>query len=161
MHYKSKLKPKPMKRFANQLLVIVALEFCSHDSFARHIKNSMQQALDKKQVTAKAVCKGGLELNYTLTNTLKDSLSVVLPPGWRFNSNAGKSDYQDILVTKQELFVLKPKETKTFFIKGYCCELSKSGPIEGVPYTVGKLADSSLVSLARYLNVNRTARRYL
>lgn len=117
---------------------------------------SLQKAFDKKYITAKAVCKGGLELDYSVTNLLKDSLVVIIPAGWRFNSNAGKNDYQDILVTQDQLLVLKPKQTKVFDVKGYCCEATKSGPIKGVPYTLGKMADSSLVLLASYLNTHKT-----
>lgn len=115
---------------------------------------SLQKAFDKKYITAKAMCKGGLELDYTITNLLKDSLLIIVPAGWRFNSDAGKKDYQDILVARQEILALRPKETKRFDMKGYCCEATKVGPVAGAPYTLGKLADSSLVLLARYLNTH-------
>jgi hypothetical protein len=113
---------------------------------------SLQKALEKKIITAKAICKGGLALDYSVTNLLKDSLKIFIPAGWRFNSDAGKNDYQDILLVHEEFLVLKPKQTKTFDIDGYCCEATKGGPQKGAPYTLGKLADSSLVDLARYLN---------
>lgn len=116
---------------------------------------SIQKAFDKKYITAKAICKGGLELDYSVSNLLKDSLLVIIPAGWRFNSNAGKNDYQDILMTHDEILTLKPKQTKVFDIKGYCCEATKAGPIKGAPYTLGKMADSSLVILARYLNTHK------
>jgi hypothetical protein len=48
-------------------------------------KVSLQKAFGKKYITAKAVCKGGLELDYSVTNILKDSLLVFIPSGWRFN----------------------------------------------------------------------------
>ncbi len=118
------------------------------------ISLSLQKAFDKHYITAKAFCNGGLELTYSVSNLLKDSLFIQVPAGWRFNSNAGKSDYQDILTARQQVLVLKPKETKSFNIRGYCCEASKAGPVQGVPYTTGNLADSSLVYLARYLNTN-------
>lgn len=118
-------------------------------------KLSLQNALDKKYIKAKAVCKGGLELNYSVTNLLKDSLLIVIPAGWRFNSDAGKNDYQDILVAHEEVLALGAKQTKNFDVKGYCCEATKGGPVAGAPYTPGKLADSSLVQLARYLNGHR------
>lgn len=117
---------------------------------------TLQKAFDKKYITAKAVCKGGLELNYTVTNLQKDSLLIIVPAGWRFNSDAGKKDYQDILVAHEEILALRAKETKKFDIKGYCCEATKGGPVAGAPYTLGKLADSSLVQLARYLDSHQT-----
>ena len=113
---------------------------------------SLQKAFDNKYIKAKAVCKGGLALDYLVSNLLKDSLAIIIPAGWRFNSDAGKNDYQDILVAHEEVLVLKPKQTKTFDIKGYCCDASKGGPQSGAPYTLGKMADSALVCLARYLN---------
>ena len=116
---------------------------------------SLQKAFDKKYITAKAICKGGLELDYSVSNLLKDSLFIVIPAGWRFNSDAGKNDYQDILLAHEEMLVLRPKQTRMFDIKGYCCEAKKGGPLKGVPYTLGKMADSSLVSLARYLNCHK------
>ena len=115
----------------------------------------IQKAFDKKYISAKAICKGGLELDYSVTNLLKDSIIIIIPAGWRFNSNAGKNDYQDILITHEEFLTLRPKQTKLFDIKGYCCEATKGGPQKGAPYTLGKMADSSLVSLARYLNTHK------
>lgn len=117
---------------------------------------SLQKALEKRYINAAPVCAGGLELNYTVSNLLNDSLYVKIPAGWRFNSNDVKNDYQDILMTRQEVLAMKPKETKRFNIKGYCCEAGKAGPKAGVPYTAGKMADSSLVFLARYLQANPT-----
>ena len=137
------------------LLMLLISVFITPTTNAKTLA-SLQKAFDKKYITAKAVCKGGLELDYSVTNLLKDSLVVIIPAGWRFNSNAGKNDYQDILITQDQLLVLKPKQTKLFDVKGYCCEATKSGPIKGVPYTLGKMADSSLVLLARYLNTHKT-----
>lgn len=118
----------------------------------------IQKALDKRYIAAKALCTGGLELDYSVSNLLSDSLYVTIPAGWRFDSDAGKSDYQDILMTSREILAMKPKEAKHFRLKGFCCEASKSGPKAGVPYTTGKMADSSLVLLARYLHSNPTDR---
>lgn len=134
----------------NPFLLAIALSL-TVTSFAKKNTVTLKTALEKKLISAKATCKGGLNLNYHVQNLTKDSLKIVIPVGWRFNSNDPKNDYQDILVTKPEIFVLKTKETKNINIKGYCCELSKMGPQKGAAYTLGKLADSNLVQLARYL----------
>lgn len=114
-------------------------------------KVSLKQAFEKKLISAKSICAGGLELNYSITNLIKDSLCITIPAGWRFNSDAGKNDYQDILITHDEILVLRSKEVKTFDIKGFCCEATKGGPQKGAKYTLGKMADNSLVALAQYL----------
>lgn len=137
------------------IILITLLSFFIHSTFIGRTLVSLQKAFDKKYITAKAICKGGLELDYSISNLVKDSLFIVIPAGWRFNSDAGKNDYQDILMAHEEMLVLRPKETKRFDIKGYCCEATKGGPQKGAPYTLGKMADSSLVSLARYLNCHK------
>ena len=138
----------------NEIFTATIVGLCLTQTLTSKTFVSLQNAFDKKYISAKAICKGGLELNYSISNLLKDSLYIVIPAGWRFNSNAGKDDYQDILMTHQEILALKSHETKFFNLKGYCCEASKGGPIKGVPYTLGKLADSSLVYLARYLSTH-------
>lgn len=139
-----------MIRVNFQFITLLSIALCLNLQSKTQV--SIKQAFDKRYITAKAVCNGGLELNYTISNLLHDSLIVVIPPGWRFNSDAGKNDYQDILVTRQELLVLKANEKKKFLIKGFCCEATKSGPVSGAPYTLGNMADSSLTLLARYLH---------
>lgn len=150
------LKPEIMKTKAIislTSLILVGISICQPLNSKTLV--SLQKAFEKKYIKANAICKGGLELNYSISNLLKDSLLIVIPAGWRFNSNAGKNDYQDILVTHEEILTLKPRESKQFDIKGYCCEATKGGPIKGAPYTLGKLADSSLVFLARYLSTHQ------
>lgn len=123
---------------------------CTYTATAK-TKVSLKQAFDRKLITAKSICAGGLELNYSITNLIKDSLCITIPAGWRFNSDAGKTDYQDILITHDEMLVLRSKEVKIFDIKGFCCEATKGGPQKGAKYTLGKMADNSLVALAQYL----------
>lgn len=118
----------------------------------------IQKALDKRYVTASAVCTGGLNLHYTLINQLKDSVYVDVPAGWRFVSMATGTDYQDILLTHNEQLALRGGETRRFTLSGFCCEASRSGPVAGVPYSNGQLADSNLLRLARHLNTVPTDR---
>ena len=133
------------------IIVSFLLVNCVYLSQAK-TKISLGQAIERKIILAKSICAGGLEINYNITNLIKDSLVILVPAGWRFNSDAGKTDYQDILTTQPAVFVLGSKQTKTFDIKGFCCEYTKGGPIKGAKYTLGKLADSNLVSLARFLS---------
>ena len=135
------------------ILSSLLLVNCVYTSVAK-TKVSLGQALEKKMIIAKSISAGGLEINYNITNLIKDSLVILFPAGWRFNSDAGKNDYQDILTTQPEVFVLGSKQTKTFNVKGLCCEYTKGGPIKGAKYTLGKLADSNLVSLARFLSIH-------
>lgn len=134
-----------------------------YNNVSAKTKVSLKQAFEKKLISAKSICAGGLELNYSITNLIKDSLVITIPAGWRFNSDAGKNDYQDILITHDEILVLRSKEVKTFDIKGFCCEATKGGPQKDAKYTLGKMADNGLVALAQYLKehpVDKNTQQY-
>lgn len=135
-----------------KLSLIILICFSLNTGYA--VQVNLKQAFERKYIAATAMCTGGLELNYTVSNKLKEALVIAIPAGWRFVSDGAKNDYQDIFLTHEQILTLKPLETKAFKIKGYCCEASKAGPLKGVPYTNGSLADSSLVLLARYLNMH-------
>lgn len=136
------------------LYLVVTGNANTPSSLSKQQKVTFQKALDSKMIKSLAICKGGLELNLLLTNLLKDSVSIAIPAGWRFASNDKQNDYQDILVTHEEIIVLSPKQAKKCDIKGYCCEYSKSGPIKGIAYTNGKMADNNLVQVAQFLNTH-------
>lgn len=133
-------------------IIVLSFVLITINGLAIKTKLNLQQAFNKKAIVAKALCTGGLELDYSISNFSRDTLALLLPAGWRFNSDGGKNDFQDVFITQDQILVVAPKSQKKFHIKGFCCEASKSGPIKGILYTNGKLADSSLVQLARYLN---------
>lgn len=150
-HYTIKSKQEMMFMLENRLVTIVLwCAFVSHAGGVIHL--NLQKAMDKKYIVAQTICKGGLELKYTIHNLLKDTVFMTIPAGWRFNSDDPTKDYQDILIVHDVALTLKPKETKFISLKGHCCEASKSGPLTGVPYNAGHMADNNLVKLAHYLN---------
>ena len=111
---------------------------------------SIDKAIEKKLIKTEVVCTGGLKVNYKIKNQANDSLQIIVPAGWRMNSM--KEEYQDILVTQQQILAMGKNEQKTFVIKGYCCEADHAGPSEGLKYEQGKLAAPNLVLVATYLN---------
>ncbi len=123
---------------------------------AKHQKMNLQKAIDLKLVKAEAKSLGGYQgfcVKMNLKNLSNDSLTVVVEEGRRLNSLDDKN--QDILITQQEIIAMKKLEEKTFNVKGYCCQANNHSPFAGAKYDVNKLADSNLVSLARYLNSNK------
>ena len=122
---------------------------------AKHQKLNLQKAIDLKLVKARATSLGGHAgacMQMHLTNLGKDSLIVLIEAGRRLNSLDDKA--QDILIVQQQVISLRKAEEKSFTVKGYCCQASKSAPKTNARYDVNKLADSSLVKLARYLSLN-------
>lgn len=121
-------------------------------SFNAKTKIGIDKALKNKLIKAVVICKGGLTVNYALKNETKDSLIIFVPAGWRMNSE--KEEYQDILVTREQILALGKNQQKSFEIKGYCCEADHSGPAEGAKYEFGKMAETSLARIAQYLNLH-------
>ncbi len=117
---------------------------------------SLKKALESKIVSAKAINTGGYQgdcMLLTLTNFTKDSLEVQLEPGFVFNSK--NDSKQDILVTREEFFVLGSQSSATKKIKGYCCQASKSAPSSGEAYTFNFNPAKELTQLATFLNKNK------
>jgi hypothetical protein len=113
---------------------------------------SLQKALNDHVITADVTCKGGLCVDYKIKNHTDDSLTVMVPAGWRMNSV--HEQFQDILVTRDMILAMGKQEKKSFEIKGYCCEATHSGPIKGETYEPGKIASPALLKIAEYLNTN-------
>lgn len=123
---------------------------------AKHQKMSLQKALDLKLVKAEARSLGGYQgfcVKMNLKNLTSDSLIVIVEAGRRLNSLDDKN--QDILITQQEIIAMMKLQERTFNVKGYCCQANNHSPFAGAKYDVNKLADSNLVSLARYLNTSK------
>jgi len=123
---------------------------------ASHQKVYLQKALDHKLVKADVKSLGGHQgfcINMKLKNLSKDSLIIIVEAGRRLNSLDDKN--QDILITQQEIIAMKGSQERSFEIKGYCCQSSNYSPAVGAKYDVNKMADSSLVSVARYLNASK------
>lgn len=115
---------------------------------------NIDKAIEKKWIKSEVVCKGGLCVDYKIKNQLNDSIQVLVPAGWRMNSV--KEEYQDILITHQQILTLGGIQQKIFELKGYCCEADHRGPVKGALYEPGKMADSNLVKIATFLNKYET-----
>ncbi|MBI3503033.1 MAG: hypothetical protein HY063_14685 [Bacteroidetes bacterium] len=61
---------------------------------------------------------------------------------------------QDILITKSATVQLLAHETKTYDIFGMCCQAHNHSPDSGSVFRVGKMADSNLVTMARFIDKN-------
>jgi hypothetical protein len=117
----------------------------------RHL--NLQRALDLKLVKAIAKSLGGYQglcIQMELKNLGADTLVIMVEAGRRLKST--DSQQQDILITHQEIIVLRKFESRSFGIKGYCCQANNHAPLKGSNYSINKMADCNLVKLAMYLN---------
>ncbi len=133
---------------------ILVLSF-SLKSAARHFYSDLQRAIDLRLVEARITSLGiykGNCISLRLKNLGKDTLHVLVEAGRRLDSKDDQN--QDILVVKDQLIVLSTQEEKAVTIKGYCCQASRHCPSPGALYDAGKMADSNLIKIARFINQN-------
>lgn len=134
----------------------IFLVFLTLGAGARHQKMELQRALDGRTVKAQALSTGGYQdqcIRMQLINLSNDSLIVIIEAGRRLNSLEEKD--QDILITQQEIIVLKRNEEKWFPVRGFCCQANNHSPKQNAKYGINRMADSNLVILARYLSGKR------
>jgi len=136
---------------SSRLKFTTAILICCAVTNAKTI--SIDKAIEKRMIKADVVCRGGLSVDYKIKNQTDDSLKIIVPAGWRMNSV--KEEYQDILVTQEQILAMGKRQEKTFEVNGYCCEADHSGPSKGLKYELGKLAAPNLVLVATYLNATK------
>ena len=116
---------------------------------------TLQEAIDKKYLKAEVKSLGGYQaycMKISLKNVSRESYSVTIEAGRRLNSL--DDQYQDILIVKEEVLLLKEGESKVIPVKGYCCQAGNRCPKPEIKYSINKLADSSLVKVAQLLSGN-------
>lgn len=117
---------------------------------------SIEEAVRKKLVSAVIKGKGGHTgdvIRIKLKNNLNRSVAIDVEAGRRLDSE--NQGLQDILVNKAVTLALLPNQTKTFVISGMCCQAHNGGPDSSAVFSVGKMADSNLVRLARFIDINK------
>lgn len=92
----------------------------------------------------------GESIRVIVRNTSGTPLSASIPPGWVFNSV--DEQVQDLIVVREEVFLLSPGASKTITCRAFCTQGNLRGPRDGEPYTSGSLGAPRLVELAQAVN---------
>ncbi len=140
-----------------QLTVVVAVfffsgGFTSEKNLVTDEKVTLQDAEKWAFVKSTVVSNGhysGDCIDLTLTNTKGSATKILVPAGTVFIAdNAGE---QNILVTNDIICLLKPRETKSFDISGYCCEHNDSAPDDGSTFKTNLHSDEKVKKLVAYM----------
>lgn len=116
---------------------------------------SIQDALQNNMISYTITSGGGHLgncINMQLTNLTDRSLSVKLESGR--NLISVDTNKQDILVVKEEIFVMNSGQTLSKPIFGFCSQSHKSSTDLGETYSVGNMKDKTTVQLTEYLSQN-------
>lgn len=114
---------------------------------------SIKDAIDKGMIAVMAKGSGGYSdecIELTIENRTGEDVILSIEAGRGMISE--DTAMQDILVTKQYDFLLSKTEKAKLKIFGMCMRAHRSSPSKDSKFTVGKMADSLLVQLARFID---------
>lgn len=87
----------------------------------------------------------------TLSNTTNTSIKVTIPNGQTFTSDS----VQDLIITREELIALAPKESKTLPLYAMCTQQYESGTNALETYEPGSIATGHLADLAQEIEIRK------
>lgn len=141
--------------FLSVLLIVGLFSAQARLSYAGEFV-SVEKLAAEKQVKAQFKGLGGYSgpcVLLTLENLTPDTAFVRLEPGRRLdNPNPGA---QDILVVKEILFTLLPRQKQSAEVFGFCCQSGNSGPKSGTEFGMGQMAGGNLQWIAEFLGTQR------
>jgi len=138
-------------------MMLILLTGMLHSVFANADKGiSVEEAIKKKIITATIKGKGGHlgdVIKIKIKNLQSKSINIAVEAGRKLDSE--NESKQDILINKAVTLALLPNQTKTFTLSGMCCQAHNSSPDTSSVFKVGKMADTSLVKLSQFIDLNK------
>lgn len=116
------------------------------------LEKAVKAGLINIKVRGTGIYKGEC-IKLSLINNKDDSLIIWLEAGRRLDSR--NNHEQDILITKDQFFVLGKRQTKDFMASGFCCQLNNHAPGKDSVFFIGKKANPNLSTLAGFCNINK------
>ncbi len=149
-----------MKPFKSIQLIVLALSMTEIPVFAGNLF-SIEDAAKKGLIKLSIKGKGGFTgdvIEMKIKNLTNKKIDLKLEAGRILDSK--KNNEQDILVTNAQNFFVNANQLKTISVFGMCCQAHNAAPQNNSDYAVGKLADSSLIKLACFIDENKQYSNY-
>ena len=121
------------------------------------VEEAAKKGFEKLLIKSKGGYTGEV-IEMKVQNLTNRKLDLRIEVGRRLDSK--KQNEQDILVTKEQEFFVNANQTKSLNVSGMCCQAHNGAPTIKNEYLVGKLADSSLIKLAMYIDKNKYYSNY-
>ena len=150
-----------MKPFRSINLILLTLSITEIPAMAACVSYSIEEAAKKGMIKLSIKSKGGYTGNVIamkIQNLTHQKIDLKLEAGRRLDSK--KQNEQDILVTQQQEFFVNADQNKIVNVFGMCCQAHNSAPQERSDYSIGKLADTNLIKLAKYIDKNKYYTNY-
>lgn len=116
------------------------------------IENAYKSGLISFKIRGTGTYKGDC-LKIYFKNKIEDSLFLLLEAGRRLDSRNNME--QDILVTKDQIFILSGHQKKEFKVYGFCCQATNHSPGKDSVFSIGQTADYNLHALSMFCNMNK------
>ena len=149
-----------MKSFHSFNFILLALSMTEIPVIAC-TSYSIEEAAKKGIIKLSIKGKGGYTgdvITMKIQNLTNKKIDLNLEAGRRLDSkNNGE---QDILVTQQQEIFVNANQLKTINVIGMCCQAHNCAPKLSSEYNVGKLADTNLIKLAKYIDQNKYYSNY-
>ncbi len=144
-----------MKSFPSINLLVLALSITEVPVFAGQIF-SIEEAEKKGLIKLSIKGKGGhlgnvIEMKIKNLTTKKIDLKI---EAGRILDSKNNSE-QDIMLTKSQELIMAPNQLQTLNLFGMCCQAHNASPQSNSDYKVGKLADTTLIKLACFIDKNK------
>lgn len=144
-----------MKPLQSLSIMLLTISFTEVNSYAANTI-SIEEAAKKKLIKLSIKAKGG-HLGNVITLNIKNlstkKLDLALEAGRILDSK--NNNEQDLIVTQAQALALAGNQTKEINVSVMCCQAHKGNPKENADYLIGKIGDSSLVKLARFIDKNK------
>jgi hypothetical protein len=88
-------------------------------------------------------------LKVEFKNLQAKKLALTVPAGTMFKPSDDEA--QNILVPQDQIFVLAPNESKTTFVRGFCCEATDHSPAKDMAFTISVNKEPKMQKLFSYL----------
>lgn len=131
-------------------------------SFSADESIFIETAMKKGLLSVKIFGKGGYlgdVIGMKIKNLQNHPVAFSVEAGRRLDSK--DSVQQDILITKSVTMSLLANETQTVTISGMCCQAHNHSPMKDEVYRIGKMADSNLIKIARFIDENKWYDNYI
>lgn len=144
-----------MNSFRSIHLILLTLSITEVPAFAGN-SISIEEAAKKGLIKITIKGKGGYlgdVIEMKIKNISSKKLDLKIEAGRILDSK--NNTEQDILLTRSQKLILNPNQLQSLNLSGMCCQAHNSAPQANSDYTVGKLADTTLIKLAKYIDTNK------
>ncbi len=145
-------------KFVLYLTISLLFLICSGNHLKAEADNkyiSVEIALSNNTINLGLSGLGGHQeecIEMKISNLLPDSIFVVFEPGRILQSK--DANEQDIVIVKERRFAIGPLRKIVARLFGFCAQSKNSSPAKGSIFSVGKMGNEDLITLAKLIDKN-------